>query len=41
MIEMAPGTNFRTQLAGAEKGPVVLINHFSVLPEYAAEFLKL
>jgi quinol monooxygenase YgiN len=41
LVEMDPGTTFQKQLAGAGNGPVVLINRFSVPPEFEEEFLEL
>lgn len=38
---MDSATTFQQQLASAENGPVVLINRFSVPPDFEAEFLDL
>ena len=40
-VEMDPGTTFQQQLASAGTGPVVLINRFSVPPDFEEEFLTL
>ncbi|SFK75811.1 Quinol monooxygenase YgiN [Amycolatopsis sacchari] len=41
IVQLDPATTFQQQLAGSGTGPVVLINRFTVPPEFEAEFLSL
>lgn len=41
LIEMDRHTSFIRQLSGADDGPIILINHFTMDPDDEEEFLRL